>query len=378
MSLFGLVKDFLCRSFSPEEMQSLLSYLAAAQDELQVCHQCPQTPRRDTGGAVTDPGCALQVCGALEVIHSLLKGSPAQEQLFAFLFEPGHVELLFSLLVHREFSDEVRERVFKVGKGSSGVTSCCPQQRGHGPVASSGCPPGPVQDAEVREGPRAQQEPPEAEGHRLPGADLLPGRHSRLHAAPPLPLGAGPGGRYQRPPSQTCPGGFPARLGPWWPLGTAGSVPARCWLSLPAEPPNCKDLVAVVELSHRAELSVRLDICRKVTGRGQRGGDTGDSRGGDMGDTTGGDRGDTAEGDTGDTAGGDMGDTRRGDRGVTMGGDAGGDITGCDRGDTMGGDRGDTTGVTEGTPQEVTGVSPRGRAPWTPSRAQKRWPWGQW
>lgn len=59
----------------------------------------------------------LQVCGALEVIHSLLKGSPAQEQLFAFLFEPGHVEVLFSLLVQKKFSDEVRERVFKVRRG---------------------------------------------------------------------------------------------------------------------------------------------------------------------------------------------------------------------------------------------------------------------
>lgn len=89
----------------------------------------PQTPQRDTGcgdepprwrwdalGAADGRGCVLQVCGALEVIHSLLKGSPAQEQLFAFLFEPGHVELLFSLLVQKKFSDEVRERVFKVGR----------------------------------------------------------------------------------------------------------------------------------------------------------------------------------------------------------------------------------------------------------------------
>lgn len=48
------------------------------------------------------------------MIHSLLKGSPSQEQLFAFLFEPGHVEVLFSLLVQKKFSDEVRERVFRV------------------------------------------------------------------------------------------------------------------------------------------------------------------------------------------------------------------------------------------------------------------------
>lgn len=36
-------------------------------------------------------------------------------------------------------------------------------------------------------------------------------------------------------------------------------------LSLPADPPNYKDLVAVVYLSHRADLTVRLDICRKVS-----------------------------------------------------------------------------------------------------------------
>lgn len=37
-SLFSLVKDFFCRSFSGEEMQSLLSYVAGSQDEQQVRH----------------------------------------------------------------------------------------------------------------------------------------------------------------------------------------------------------------------------------------------------------------------------------------------------------------------------------------------------
>lgn len=37
-SLFSLVKDFFCRSFSGEEMQSLLSYVAGVQDEQQVRH----------------------------------------------------------------------------------------------------------------------------------------------------------------------------------------------------------------------------------------------------------------------------------------------------------------------------------------------------
>lgn len=35
--------------------------------------------------------------------------------------------------------------------------------------------------------------------------------------------------------------------------------------SPPTDSPNYKDLVAVVYLSHRAELTVRLDICRKVS-----------------------------------------------------------------------------------------------------------------
>lgn len=92
-----------------------------------------------------------QVCGALEVIHSLLKGSPAQEQLFTFLFEPGHVEVLFSLLVQKKFSDEVRERVFKVRQVPSANLLPSPEA---GAFAAVGCPPlsaspGPLQDAEV-------------------------------------------------------------------------------------------------------------------------------------------------------------------------------------------------------------------------------------
>ncbi|XP_010219526.1 PREDICTED: LOW QUALITY PROTEIN: neurobeachin-like protein 2, partial [Tinamus guttatus] len=170
-SLFSLVKDFFCRSFSAEEMQSLLSYVVAAQDE-------------------------QQVCGALEVIHSLLKGSPAQEQLFAFLFEPGNVEVLFSLLVQKKFSDEVRERVFKILYKML-----------------------------------KYEKVPERSKNRLKLKDI----------------------GYQ---------GLIAYL---------SDVPSsvllfRCLSEqvLGADPPNYKDLVAVVYLSHRAELTVRLDICRKL------------------------------------------------------------------------------------------------------------------
>ncbi|OWK51927.1 Neurobeachin-like protein 2 [Lonchura striata] len=170
-SLFSLVKDFFCRSFSGEEMQSLLNYLAGAQDE-------------------------QQVCGALEVIHSLLKGSPAQEQLFAFLFEPGHVELLFSLLVQKRFSDEVRERVFKVLYKML-----------------------------------KYEKVPERSKSRLKLKDI--GYHGLISYLSDIP---------------------------------GSMLLFRCLSEqvLGADPPNYKDLVAVVYLSHRAELSIRLDICRKL------------------------------------------------------------------------------------------------------------------
>ncbi|NWU85809.1 NBEL2 protein, partial [Onychorhynchus coronatus] len=170
-SLFSLVKDFFCRSFSGEEMQSLLSYLAGAQDE-------------------------QQVCGALEVIHSLLKGSPAQEQLFAFLFEPGQVEVLFSLLVQKKFSDEVRERVFKILYKML-----------------------------------KYEKVPERSKNRLKLKDI--GYHGLISYLSDVP---------------------------------SSMLLFRCLSEqvLGADPPNYKDLVAVVYLSHRAELTVRLDLCRKL------------------------------------------------------------------------------------------------------------------
>ncbi|XP_025945583.1 neurobeachin-like protein 2 isoform X1 [Apteryx rowi] len=170
-SLFSLVKDFFCRSFSAEEMQSLLSYVAAAQDE-------------------------QQVCGALEVIHSLLKGSPAQEQLFAFLFEPGSVEVLFSLLVQKKFSDEVRERVFKILYKML-----------------------------------KYEKVPERSKNRLKLKDI--GYQGLIACLSDIPT---------------------------------SMLLFRCLSEqvLGADPPNYKDLVAVVYLSHRAELTVRLDICRKL------------------------------------------------------------------------------------------------------------------
>ncbi|XP_072858872.2 neurobeachin-like protein 2 isoform X3 [Pogona vitticeps] len=170
-SLFSLVKDFLSRNFSTEEMQSSLNYLAAVNEE-------------------------HQVCGMLEVIHSLQKSSPSQEQVYAFLFEPGNIEILFSLLVQRKFSDDVRERIFKI------LHKLLKYEKVN-----------------------------ERSKHQLKLKDI----------------------GYQ---------GF---------LSSLNDIPVsmllfRCLLEqvLSSESPNYQDLVAVVYLSHRAELAVRLDVCRKL------------------------------------------------------------------------------------------------------------------
>ncbi|XP_077792798.1 neurobeachin-like protein 2 [Podarcis muralis] len=169
-SLFSLIKEFFCRNFSTEEMQSTLNYLAAVNDE-------------------------HQVCGVLEVIHSLLKSSPSQEQIYTFLFEPGNVEIFFSLLVQRKFSDEVRERIFKILYKM-------------------------LKYEKMNE--RSKQ--------RLKLKDVgFLGFISYLNDIPVSMLI-----RYL------------------WEqvIGT--------------DTPNYKDLLAVIYLSHRAELTVRLDICREL------------------------------------------------------------------------------------------------------------------
>ncbi|XP_042328517.1 neurobeachin-like protein 2 isoform X2 [Sceloporus undulatus] len=170
-SLFSLVKDFLCRTFSTEEMQSTLNYLAAVNEE-------------------------HQVCGMLEVIHSLQKNSPSQEQIYTFLFEPGNVEILFSLLVQRKFSDEVRERIFKI------LYKLLKYEKVN-----------------------------ERSKYRLKLKDI--GYQGLLSSLNDIPV---------------------------------SMLLFRCLLEqvLGSDSPNYKDLMAVVYLSHRAELAVRLDICRKL------------------------------------------------------------------------------------------------------------------
>uniref|UniRef100_A0A665U218 Neurobeachin-like protein 2 n=1 Tax=Echeneis naucrates TaxID=173247 RepID=A0A665U218_ECHNA len=89
-SLCGLIKYYISKGMSQEEMHSILGYIAAIGDE-------------------------EQLCGLLELLLSLLQSSPARDQLFLLLFEPGAADSCYALLLNNKHSDRLRELVFKVG-----------------------------------------------------------------------------------------------------------------------------------------------------------------------------------------------------------------------------------------------------------------------
>ncbi|KAG8432712.1 hypothetical protein GDO86_017090 [Hymenochirus boettgeri] len=88
-SLYGLIKYFLSKGGTAEEIQSIFGYISAINDE-------------------------EQIHGMLEVLLHLLSTSPNQDQLFLLLFEPGSGDMLYALLVNHRYSDKLKETVFKI------------------------------------------------------------------------------------------------------------------------------------------------------------------------------------------------------------------------------------------------------------------------
>nr|XP_023403888.1 neurobeachin-like protein 2 [Loxodonta africana] len=88
-SLLGLAREFLVRSFSADDMQVVLSFLAAVGDD----------------GLVVS---------TLDLLLALLQGSLAQEPLAAFLLEPGNLEVLLALLVRPKSLPLLPDRVCKI------------------------------------------------------------------------------------------------------------------------------------------------------------------------------------------------------------------------------------------------------------------------
>ncbi|XP_039084272.1 neurobeachin-like protein 2 isoform X2 [Hyaena hyaena] len=170
-SLFGLVREFLVRSSASDDWQVMLSFLAAAGDH-------------------------GQVVGALDLLQTLLQGSPAQEALAVFLLEQGNLEVLLALLVQPRSLPLLPDRVCKILRKL--------QQNERLPERSR-------QRLRLRE-------------YSLQGLIAC------------LPEGAAS--------PQLCQGLYRLFLG------------ADCL--------NLSDLLAVVQLSLQADLSVRLDICRQL------------------------------------------------------------------------------------------------------------------
>ncbi|XP_053514799.1 neurobeachin-like protein 1 isoform X2 [Artibeus jamaicensis] len=88
-SLYGLIKYFLCKGGTHEEIQSIMGYIAAINEE-------------------------EQLFGILDILFSLLRASPTRGQLFLLLFEPGNADILYALLLNQKYSDKLREIIFKV------------------------------------------------------------------------------------------------------------------------------------------------------------------------------------------------------------------------------------------------------------------------
>ncbi|GCB70856.1 hypothetical protein scyTo_0008692, partial [Scyliorhinus torazame] len=172
LSLFDLVKDFITKAVSAEELHSIISYMATANDD-------------------------DQLSGILDVMLSLLKGGPSRDQLYTLLFDPGNVEVLYSLILQKKYSDEVREKIFRL------MYKMLKYEKVH-----------------------------ERFKLRLKLKDIgYQGLTSYLND-------------------------FPASMS----LIRCLSEQVLC-----SDPvPNYKDLIAVVYLSHKADLTVRLDVCRKL------------------------------------------------------------------------------------------------------------------
>uniref|UniRef100_A0A669Q4A2 Neurobeachin-like protein 2 n=1 Tax=Phasianus colchicus TaxID=9054 RepID=A0A669Q4A2_PHACC len=88
-SLYGLIKYFLSKGGTHEEIQSIVGYIAATSEE-------------------------EQLCGILDVLFSLLHSSSAPDQLFLLLFEPGNADILYALLLHQRYSDRLRELALNI------------------------------------------------------------------------------------------------------------------------------------------------------------------------------------------------------------------------------------------------------------------------
>ncbi|UYV77903.1 NBEAL1 [Cordylochernes scorpioides] len=90
VSLLGLVKFYLTKDVSHTEMMALVSFLVATRQEQMVLEM-------------------------LDMLIALLESSSVKDQFFLLIFEPGCAELLYSILLNKEFAaDKAKGKVLKI------------------------------------------------------------------------------------------------------------------------------------------------------------------------------------------------------------------------------------------------------------------------
>ncbi|KAJ8003964.1 hypothetical protein DPEC_G00153880 [Dallia pectoralis] len=88
-SLCDLLRYYIGKGTSQEDMHTILGYISAIGDE-------------------------EQLCGIIELLLILLQNSAAKDQLFLLLFETGVADSCYALILNSKHSDRLRELVFKM------------------------------------------------------------------------------------------------------------------------------------------------------------------------------------------------------------------------------------------------------------------------
>ncbi|TRY98711.1 hypothetical protein DNTS_010265 [Danionella cerebrum] len=88
-SFYNLLKYYISKGTTHDEIQSILGYISAIGDE-------------------------EQLCGVLDLLVTLVQTSAARDQLFLLLFEPGAADSCYALLLSNKHSDRLRQLVFKL------------------------------------------------------------------------------------------------------------------------------------------------------------------------------------------------------------------------------------------------------------------------
>ncbi|RZF48161.1 hypothetical protein LSTR_LSTR009850 [Laodelphax striatellus] len=89
VSLLGLIKYFLQKECNHKEISAIIGFLITVKEEILVCE-------------------------VLDMLITLLESKSCRDQLFIFMFEPQTADVLYCLLIEKNFTMELKQRVLKL------------------------------------------------------------------------------------------------------------------------------------------------------------------------------------------------------------------------------------------------------------------------